>query len=228
MKNKKSGMPVLTGLVRLILGLGLLFIFANIGCTVIKNFSNKDDKVAASFEGFVNMINAMSDPTKSYTELDFKKGSAIVGFRKGASTWECYNCHTTHSLPTRVFIKPSNDQCKSTACMCLCPEGFVLEGGTNKLAKCGKPLMCKILNKDIKEVTIIRSSDNSFSNDDTYWKNGFLFVDAVEEGAGSGIISLSPATMFVDNNEGVASVCTQNMRENNLKMFGNDKCTTPP
>ena len=231
MKSKKSGIPILSALLRIIIAIVLVFIFF-VACSKVKNaFSNEDDKVINDFEEFANGINDMSSTAKSF-EMEFKKGSAIVGFRKGASAWDCHNCHTTHASPTRAFIKPSNDQCVSSACMCLCLEGFLFEGGANKLAKCGN-LICKglkkgIKEKDIKETTIIKSSDKLFSNDDTYWKNGFLFVNGIEEGAGSGIISISPVTLFVDNNNGVVSVCTKAMRENNQKMFGNDRCTTPP
>ena len=224
MKNKKSGIPILSALLRIIIAIVLVFIFFA-ACSRVKNaFSNEDDKVINAFEEFANGINDMSSTAKSF-EVEFKKGSAIVGFRKGDGSaplnWDCINCN-----PTRAYIRPSNSECVGSACICLCLEGFSFD---SNFGKCPSALTCRVLKKDIKEITILKSSDNDYdAGDDTYWKNGFLFVNGIEEGAGSGIISISPAAFFVDNNNGVVSVCTAIMRQNNKNMFGNDRCTTPP
>jgi len=225
MKSKKSGIPVLSAILRIVIAIVLVFIFFA-ACSRVRNaLSNEDDKVINSFNEFANGINDMSKETKSF-EVEFKKGSAIMGFRTGgaALNWDCSNCG-----PTRAYLRPTNSECVGSACACLCLEGFSF---ASNFGKCPSALICKKLTKEIKEITILKSADNDFdpgggAGSDTYWQNGFLFVNGVEEGA-SGVISLSPATMFVDNNNGVVSVCTSTMKKYNEIKFGNERCTTPP
>lgn len=204
MKNKKSGIPVLSALLRIIIAIVLVFVFFA-ACSNIRNaFSNKDDKVIGAFEEFANGINDMSKETKSF-EIEFKKGSAIIGFTKNSAgsplDWQCFNCHTTSPpQPSRAYLGPPNSECVGSACICLCLEGFSFD---LNFGKCPSALICKGLTKDIKETTIIMSSDHSFSNDDTYWKNGFLFANDVDQASGLAKIKTSKMQLFVDNNKGL-------------------------
>ena len=226
MKSKKSGIPILSALLRIIIAIVLVFIFFA-ACSKVRNaLSNEDDKVVASFNEFAEGINSMPDTAKKF-EVEFKKGSAIMGFKKGDINvnWDCVNCN-----PTRAYLRPPNSECVSSACACLCLEGFSFD---SNFGKCSSALICKALKrdnkeKDIKEITIIKSIDKLFSNDDTYWKNGFLFANDVDNANGLPKIKTNKLELYVDNNNGVVSVCTKAMRDNNQRMFRNDRCTTPP
>ena len=228
MKNKKS--MIFSAILRIVIAIVLLF-FALAACSRIRSaYSNSDDQYFSSFKEFVNLINDMSN-SKSF-ELKFKKDTAIVGFRKNDGAvpldWKCYNCHGTDSNPTRVFVRPSKPECVSSACICLCSEGFKLDSN-NKLAKCDK-LMCESLAKDIKEITILKSDNNKvFDSADTYWKNGFLFANNDKDSV-SGIskISVNRLELFVDNKNGVIAVCNAEMKNYNEGKFGKPTCTTPP
>lgn len=227
MNNKKSGIPVLSALLRIIIAIVLVFVFF-VACNKVRNaFSNEDDKVVDSFEEFADGIIDMSDP-KSF-ELEFKKGTAIMGFRKGDIDvkWDCVNCN-----PTRDYPRPTSDACVGSACVCLCLEGFSFD--SNFRGKCPSALRCKALKrnnaeKDIKEITIIKSNDNDYDDsDDTYWKNGFLFANSVESASGISKISVNKLQLFVDNNNGVIVVCNAEMKTYNEGKFGKPICTTPP
>lgn len=232
MKSKKSGIPILSALLRIIIAIVLVFIFFKVSTRTLHAFSDKDDKVVNGFEEFANGIIDMSSTAKRF-EMEFKKGSAIIGFGKGSSgaDWQCFNCHTTNPpQPSRAYIRPTSDACVGSACVCLCLEGFNFD---SNFGKCPSALICKALKreaheKDIKEITIIKSSDKLFSNDDTYWKNGFLFANEIDNANGLPKIKTNKLELFVDNNNGVVSVCTGAMRDNNQNMFGNNRCTTPP
>src|SRR3989338_1692453 len=121
MNSKKSGIPVLSAILRIVIAIVLVFIFFA-ACSKVRNaLSNKDDKVIDSFNELANGINDMSSTAKSF-EVEFKKGTAILGFRNGggaALNWDCINCG-----PTRAYLRPTNSECVGSACVCLCSDGF--------------------------------------------------------------------------------------------------------
>jgi len=200
MKNRKS-LLTLTAIVEILVAI-VLFLIVLSACNKIRDaFSSNEDKYTASFQGFVNEINDMRKQ-KNIFEIELKEGSAIIGFSKAGVKWECINCN-------RQFDKPTNPQCTGNACACLCLEGFKYE---NNLGRCGTSLICKPLEKNIAEKTYLNKN-----NPNTYWKNGFLFVNGIRDanGLSDSIIYTNPFSFFVNNDDGTVTVCNPEMNENN-------------
>ena len=93
-----------------------------------------------TFENLVKDLNSedfkIGDSKQKFLNLD--KDTAIIGFSKNMN-YECHRCYATQLCPscpppslrpeiTARFSRPNTEECKDSACLCLCQKLFSAGG----------------------------------------------------------------------------------------------------
>lgn len=222
LKNKKadSGIGMSLGFIgRLLLAIAALTLVLMACNRVREVFYSTDSK---SFEVFVDGINEMSSDTIEEFALQLDKGSAIVGFSEGTDAFECYGCRGIgEQRIDRRVIKPADNQCSGTACVCLCDNSFEIKsaGGVRE-GECKGKWICKKLNVgiDISPKTFIGKKFNVFG--DKYWINGFLFSRRVLNMNGLVTDEEEMAFLHVEKKGNLIGVCNEYLLNYNEDKLG--------
>lgn len=151
-----------------------------IGSSIGKSFFRLTGSGLDSFIDFAYDVTNLENGQYKDISVDFDKGTAIIGFSKDAKQFECHKCLSTNvdpesEFPTAFFKKPQNEECKDSACICLCRKGLadddVAEGV--KSFSC-EHLICRALNNlNIIDEYSAAGMLSDFIN--PYWKGGFVY-----------------------------------------------------
>lgn len=221
LKNKKS--LVMRALVVTIIAVVVFFLLVLPACNRVGDaFFSYDTK---SFESFVGEINNM--PTERMDEfiLNLNDESAVIGFGKNTDAFKCYEC--VEGIKESIVPKPDNQECKETACVCLCDKDFEANGpgmtGNRWQGKCNKPFICKKLdqNLDIADKTVIGKSGGSLTGSDMYWSKSFMFTRNIPQQL-NGLEENSDETigLYVEKKASLITVCN-----NEILDFNKGTCT---
>ena len=210
LKNKSS--EINTELIVRILVMIALFVVLFIACNKIKaTVFNSEKEYMESFENFVDGINEMKRPVETFS-ISIEEKSALVGFSKDSTKWECYNCYGDKV----IFERPPYAEA-SKAYICLCRElGFDEENGV-KSVKC-KKLTCEESNHDLVNKIIIK--------DGKQWNNGFLFANGISGINGLDKYEQNILTLYAEKQDNLIGVCSLDILNYHKKKFGDDSCIT--
>lgn len=247
-KNKKSA--VLGSLLMIVLAL-LFFFFAvkpmweNVSTYIF----DTNRKYIVSFEEFVEEVNNMRTGIEQF-EIQLKDKSAIIGFSKGASRFECFNCYIGDQGRPRIIVdKPHNIECQDSACACLCTGEFKLEekgldefgGKQTRNGSCQNPI-CKSLDDDIVDKTVVKRFEGLnlwlFTVGEgvtEHWNDGFLFTRNIAGANGLKLYNEELTTLIVEKERissptspgeitGVIGVCNLDMFDYNKNNLGFEGC----
>ena len=245
LKNKKSEGTTLipAALVRIVVSVLIILL-------IIFPFLDKlhdliigsDKKYEESFKNFLDGVDRMNVGRAEF-EIELKPKSAIVGFSRNADKFECFNCYEclncykgAEERPTIIFNKPNNQECKDSACICLCSNGFQLvegslEGKSTKFVQCPQP-KCKNLDKqDIPSKMIVKYSAGinivvtTVGQGAVYWKNGFLFANGVPWANGIYAKDEEERTqLIVEKRSNLIGVCNPDIMRTNQNDLKFDTC----
>lgn len=236
LKDKKSILMVPETLVRIIITIAIvLLIVFPLWSRLEAAFFNTDKKYIVSFENLVRDINNMGQGRETFL-LAMKDKSAIIGFSKSASRYECFNCYVgVVNRSTVFFDKPAKPECAGKACICLCND-FKLEDNTENLfdksiksGKCSE-LQCRQLNADVPERTSIKLYPGldiwiaTLGGGTEYWKNGFLYARGVSGANGLKLYTEENVNFIAERRSNTIGICNYDLLGFNQDTLGIDRC----
>jgi len=176
-----EGPLVTETIVRLVIAVIIVFVLGFGGCKIYNNVFDTERKYLESFGEFVDFTNEMELGTDNFL-LKLKEKSAVIGFDKegGGYSYVTTSLKSNDESEQAIFMKPSNEGCLGSSCICLCFDGLMKSGST---LTCGR-IECKQLkNSDIVSSNLIFSPElpNDQNKKFTYWKNGFFFGRSISK-----------------------------------------------
>lgn len=234
LKAKKSILIIPESLVRILIAIAVvLLIVFPLWNRLEAAFFNTDKKYTESFENFVRDINNVGQGRETFL-LRMKDKSAIIGFSKSASRYECFNCYVgVQNRPTVFFDKPTKPECAGKACICLCND-FKLEDSTenDKSIKSGKcsEIQCRPLNADVPERTSIKLYPGLdiwvaiIGGGTEYWKNGFLYARGVSGANGLKLYTEENVNFIAERRGNTIGICNYDLLGFNQDALGIDRC----
>lgn len=136
----------------------------------------KSDTLQPAFKNLVNDINNLEVGKSKESFIVLEPSTAIIGFSKNKD-YQCYGCaNAPKDELVAQFKRPSNEQCKDSACICICRgliDKSLLDLNCNKL-------QCEKLNSDIYpkiELGEFMSKKFGFGySTQSSWQGGFFYA----------------------------------------------------
>jgi len=180
-RNRKGIM--VEALMRIIIMVVLVVIVFNIGKRVAEAVGFGASNAVPSFESLVNKLNSpdLKEGESKEEFLALDSNTAVIGFSKGQD-YKCYGCggEPKDKLEAQ-FKRPNNNECKDSACVCICSKGLPTIRGAQPILEitCEK-LQCKRLDFDIYPKVelreLIKKKYASGYNVEPSWVGGFLYA----------------------------------------------------
>jgi hypothetical protein len=142
----------------------------------------------------------------------------VFGFSK-TGNFECYGCgNLEKGKLSSFFTRPQNEECKDSACICLCTSPSVPSDPTKSSTepqeiKC-KKATCRKTNYEISSGYEVKRFFKSISASDTAsWKNGFVYARDIGD-------NTVPITGMPRNKERTFSLFLERETANGINYIG--------
>lgn len=134
------------------------------------------DALQQALKNLVNDINNLEVGKQKESFIVLEHDIAVIGFSKNKD-YQCYGCPNAHKGKlVAQFKRPSNEQCKDSACICICRgliDKSLLDLNCNKL-------QCEKLNSDIyPKVELGEFISKKFGfgySTQSSWQGGFFYA----------------------------------------------------
>ncbi|MEK6943192.1 MAG: hypothetical protein AABX00_03970 [Nanoarchaeota archaeon] len=213
--NSKKAFTMAEALMRITIAAVLLFIVFKFGKGVADSLSGGNDALN-SFESLANEMNSHENWIEKQTLLSLDSDTAVFGFSK-TGNFECYGCGNLDKGKLRSFFtRPQNEECKDSACVCLCSSPSVPPDSPLSESleiKC-KKMSCRKTNYEISSGYEVKRFFKSISASDTAsWKNGFVYARDIED-------NTVPITGMPRNKERITSLFLERKTANGINYIG--------
>lgn len=173
---------------RILIMIIAIFVIFNISKKIVEAAGIGGSNIGQEFYRFATQINELKigDANQVFVTLD--SNTAVIGFNKDSTRYECYNCGTGKNELSSFFKKPDIEQCNEKACICLCTKLLSIEtpeysvSNTPYELKC-KGMKCAPLDDDLAGVTELKNYFAELSKKepqkydgfkDARWEGGFM------------------------------------------------------
>ena len=117
-KRKKA--IVFEAFARILLMIIAIWVVFNVGKLIAQAAGIGRSNIGEEFDRLVNQINELKAGDVNHIFVTLDSNTAMVGFSKSSTRYECYNCGTEKNGLTSFFKKPDKAECNGKACICLC------------------------------------------------------------------------------------------------------------